>query len=79
VSEWSELAECLVELDMAIEDKESWATRSEDIAELEQLERLRDDVQTALAVHHLPSRLRRQVRERHHLSVMKPTFVDPRD
>jgi len=79
VSDWSDLAECLVELDMAIEDRASWATRPEDIAELEQLERLRDDVQTALAVHHLPSRLRRRVRERHHFSVMKPTVVDPRD
>ena len=79
MSEWSDLAECLVELDLTIEDRESWATRPEDVAELEELERLRDDVQTALQLHHMPSRLRHRVRDRHHLSVMKPIAVDPRD
>jgi hypothetical protein len=79
MSEWSELAECLVELDLTIEDRESWATRPEDVAELEELERLRDDVQTALKLHYLPSRLRHRVGERHHFSVMKPTADDPRD
>jgi hypothetical protein len=79
MSEWTELAECLVELDVSIEDHSSWATRPEDIAELEELERLRNDIQAALELHHMPLRLRRPIRERHHLSVMKPVCVDPRD
>jgi hypothetical protein len=79
MSEWSQLAECLVELDVAIEEMESWATQAEDIAELEQLERLRNDVQSALELHHIPSRLRQRVHERHHLSVMRPISIEPRD
>jgi hypothetical protein len=79
VGEWSELAECLVELDFAIEDRESWVTRNDDVAELEQLERLRDDVRAALAAHWQPLTLRRRMRERHHLSVMKATLAEPRD
>jgi hypothetical protein len=40
MGEWRELAERLVELDLAIEDTDSWATSPDDIAELRRLERL---------------------------------------
>lgn len=35
MSEWQELAELLVEVDLAIEDLDSWATEPEDLAALE--------------------------------------------
>jgi hypothetical protein len=49
MSEWRELAERLVEVDLAIEDRESWATAPEDVEELVRLERLRDEIQAVLA------------------------------
>jgi hypothetical protein len=79
VIEWSELAEWLVELDFAIEDREFWATRPEDIAELEQLEQDRNDIQTALSVHHMPSRLRRRLRDRSSSAEPSRAMIDPRD
>ena len=79
MGEWSELTECLVELDFSIEELESWATRPEDIAKLEELERLRDDVQTALALHHIPARLRRRLSEHADVAVSGPATNDPRD
>jgi hypothetical protein len=80
VNEWRELAECLVELDLAIEDRASWATRPEDVDELKRLEAFRDDVQAALARHHVTTGLRKHVRE--HAARRRavcPAAVDPRD
>ena len=38
--EWQELAELLVEVDLQIEELNGWATRPEDVAELDELEEL---------------------------------------
>lgn len=74
---WRNLAARLVEVDLAIENLESWATRPEDIAELERLEGLRMQLQAALASKHLSRDLRRQLEDeaRH----PAPTALDPRD
>ena len=80
VNEWRELSECLVELDLTIEDRASWATRPEDVAELKQLEALRDEVQAALTRHRVPTRVRKHLIE--HAAgrpAMCPAAVDPRD
>ena len=79
MSEWSELAECLVEIDLAIEDIDSWATRDEDVEELKRLEALRDELQGALARHKVSARLRRRIRAYEHASEPRRATVDPRD
>ena len=77
--EWTELAECLVELDLAIEDLESWATRGEDVEELKRLEGLRDEVQYALSRHHLTGRLRQRLEAGGRGRAPSPVTIDPRD
>jgi hypothetical protein len=79
MGEWRELAERLVELDLAIEDTDSWATSPDDIAELRRLERLRDEIQAAVAEHRISGRLRRELEE-HVLKRSLPIAAsDPRD
>lgn len=73
-----DLAERLVELDLAIEEIDSWATASEDIAELQRQEALRDEIQLALRCHHLPRRLRRQLDQTEPAPVLRPASIDPR-
>jgi SPX domain protein involved in polyphosphate accumulation len=78
MSAWRGLAERLVELDLAIEDRESWATAPEDIQELQRLEQLRDEIQAALAERRLSPHVRRLVAERGHNPGVGVT-MDPRD
>lgn len=79
MSEWSELAERLVELDFAIEDIESWATTPEDIEQLKQLEGLRDELLYAMAFHHMPKRLFRRLQDSQYTHSSCGAAVDPRD
>lgn len=79
MSEWRDLAERLVELDLAIEDRDAWATRPEDVEELKELEALRDRVRAALARHHIRRGLRRRLEERARLEGPRQATVDPRD
>jgi hypothetical protein len=75
---WRDLAARLVEVDLAIENLESWATRPEDVAELERLEGLRTQLQEALASKHLSRDLRRQLDGESRHSAPS-TAIDPRD
>jgi hypothetical protein len=61
MGEWRELAERLVELDLAIEDLSSWATAPEDVANLAQLESLRAEVLRAIAEERISPRLRQRL------------------
>ena len=79
MNEWRELAEQLVELDLTIEDLGSWATRPEDIAELRRREELRDEIQFALRLHHMPRRLRRRLEDHSLAGEWPPSVTDPRD
>ena len=79
VSEWRELTERLVEVNLAIEDREGWATRPEDVEELERLETLRDDLQDALAHHHVRKGLRKRLREEEDADPARPQALEPRD
>ena len=79
MNEWQVLAERLVELDLSIEEVDSWATAPEDIAELQRQEALRDEIQLALSFHHVPRRLRRQLDETEPAAVVRPASIDPRD
>lgn len=79
MNEWQELAECLVELDLTIEDLESWATAPEDIAELQRNETLRDEIQLALRLHHIPRSLKLQLGDHRLLGALRATTIDPRD
>jgi hypothetical protein len=79
MSEWRGVAERLVELDLAIEDLNAWATTPGDIAELARLEDLRDDLQAAVAQHWISRRLRQHLEE-HSMRRSSPVAaVDPRD
>ena len=78
MSEWSDLAETLVELDLAIEELESWATRDEDLDVLKRLEGIRDEVQDALSTHHVSRRLREKL-QAGHTRGPGPVTTDPRD
>jgi hypothetical protein len=78
MSEWRDLTERLVELDLAIEDRDAWATRPEDVEELEHLEHLRDEVRDALARHHVSRDLRHRLEE-HAVDGFVPATTDPRD
>lgn len=79
MNEWRELAEQLVELDLMIEDLDSWATAPEDIAELRRCEELRDEIQFALRLHHVPRRLRRQLEDDSLVGARPQSVTDPRD
>jgi hypothetical protein len=80
MGEWRELAERLVELDLAIEDTDSWATSPDDIAELRRLERLGGTrYKPPSTEHRISRRLRRQL-EGHVLKRSSPVAAsDPRD
>jgi hypothetical protein len=78
MSEWTGLAQWLVELDLAIEDLESWATSGKDIEELKRLEGLRDEVQYALSRHHVSERLCQKL-EAARRNASSPVTIDPRD
>lgn len=77
MNEWRELTKRLVELDIAIEELSSWATRPDDLAELERLEALRDDIHASITHHHVPGRLRAELRLG--ASASNGTAIDPRD
>ena len=79
MSEWRELAELLVELDLTIEDIDSWATAPEDIAELQRREALRDEIQLAVRFHYVPRQLRRQLADLRSVGVLRPRLLEPRD
>jgi hypothetical protein len=78
MKEWRELAERLVELDMAIEDLGSWATAPEDVYELKRLESLRDELQQALAERRVTRHLRERL-DMHGRPASQPLTFDPRD
>jgi hypothetical protein len=78
MTEWRQLAERLVEVDVAIEDRESWATAPEEIEELQRLERFRNEIQAALAERRLSPRVRRLLAEPGHSPGVGVT-TDPRD
>jgi hypothetical protein len=63
MSEWRELTERLVKLDFAIEDLDAWASAAEDVEQLARLEAVRDELQTALAEHHVSRRVRQLLDE----------------
>ena len=79
MSEWRDLAESLVELDLAIEDLGAWATDPDDVAELGRLESLRDEIQAAVAQHRIPRRLRQQLEEHGARRSSPVAATDPRD
>jgi len=79
MGEWSDLAETLVELDLAIEDLEGWATKPEDVDEIKRLEALRDDLFLALSLHHVPARLRHRLEGRDDGHLPRRFAIDPRD
>jgi hypothetical protein len=78
MSDWKELAERLVEVDLRIEDLDSWATEPESVAALKRLEDLRDEMQAAIAHHRMPRRLRGWLHDGqgHRLTL---ATIDPRD
>lgn len=76
---WRYLAEYLVELDLEIEDRESWATRRDDVARLQELEDLRDQLRVAIARHYIPRALRTRLHEHEHGEGLSPLTSDPRD
>lgn len=79
MSEWRDLAEVLVELDLTIEDLDAWASAPEDIAELQRREELRDQIHLAVRFHYVPRQLRRQLAELDAVGVLRPASSDPRD
>lgn len=79
MGEWQELAEALVELDIRIEELNSWATRPEDVEQLKELEALRDQVRSAITYHHIPRGLQRRLRDAGRSRDTSPATNDPRD
>jgi len=79
MTEWRDLAELLVELDLQIEDLDSWATAPEDVDELRGREELRDELQYALRFHHVPRRLRLRLEGMGSVGELRPALLDPRD
>lgn len=75
MGEWRDLAEHLVELDLAIEDLDSWATETEDVARLERLENLRDDLGAAIVHQRISGRLRKRLELHRSPSGMTRTFA----
>ena len=78
MNEWQELAERLVEVDLRIEDLDSWATEPESIAALKRLEELRDEMHAAVAHHRISRGLQHWLREGERFS-LSGTLIDPRD
>ena len=77
MSEWRELTERLVKLDFAIEDLDAWASATADVEELARLEELRDELQAALAEHHVSRRVRQLLDEDG--AHVGSAAIDPRD
>ena len=63
MGEWQKLAERLVEIDLSIEDFDSWATEPEDVAAFERLEELRDQLQEAIAQGRISRKVRRSLED----------------
>jgi hypothetical protein len=76
---WTALARRLVEVDLAIENLNGWATTPEDTEELRRLEELRKEIQAALASHHVSRRLRRSLEESGPDHAPTSEGTDPRD
>lgn len=76
---WTALAQRLVEIDLAIENLNGWATRPEDTEELRRLEELRKGIQAALASHHVSRRLRRSLEASGPDRAPTSEGIDPRD
>lgn len=76
MGEWQELTERLVEVDLAIEDLDSWATEPGAIAALERLEDLRNEMLAAISRHRIPRRLRERL---HGREISLAGTPDPRD
>jgi hypothetical protein len=77
VDEWREAVRQLVELDLRIEDLDSWATDTESVAELERLEAARDDIRDAISEGRVTDRLRRRLEDAAPTGAAAAT--DPRD
>jgi hypothetical protein len=77
MSEWRDLTERLVKLDFAIEDLDAWASASEDVEQLARLEALRDELQAAIAEHHVSRRVRHLLEEDG--ARVGSAAIDPRD
>lgn len=73
------LAARLVELNLAIEDLNAWATDAGDVAELRRLEELRDSVQAVLEGHDDHGDALRRLIDEQAARVSPRTTVDPRD
>lgn len=76
---WTALAKRLVEVDLAIENLNEWATTPEDVEELRRLEELRKGIQAALATRHVSRRLRRSVEALGPDHAPTSAEIDPRD
>ena len=79
MGEWRDLAEWLVELDIAIEDLSTWATDPDDIAELARLEGLRDEMRVAVAQQRISRRLRQSLVAHGSRRGSPVVATDPRD
>ncbi|HEU5363586.1 MAG TPA: hypothetical protein VFU56_09610 [Gaiellaceae bacterium] len=78
-AEWTDLAARLVEINLAIENLDGWATRPDDVEDLKELEALRGELEAALTSRHLPRRLRRRLDEPHPVRLSGAAPNDPRD
>jgi len=79
VSPWVDLAQRLVELDLAIEGLDAWATRPDDLHDLRELEALRDQLRAAIGRHYIPQAVRERLQDHDHSSGLSPATIDPRD
>jgi hypothetical protein len=79
MSEWRDLTELLVELDLTIEDLDCWASAPEAVAELQRREELRDQIHLAVLFHSVPRQLRRQLAELDAVGLLRPASIDLRD
>lgn len=79
MGEWQKLAERLVEIDLSIEDFDSWATEPEDVAAFERLEELRDQLQEAIAQGRISRKVRRSLEDEVLLPRLSGIATDPRD
>jgi hypothetical protein len=76
---WTGLAQRLVEVDLAIENLNGWATTPEDIEELRRLEESRKGIRAALASRHVSRRLRRSLEASEPDHAPTSGEIDPRD
>jgi hypothetical protein len=76
---WRDLAELLVHVDIAIEELDGWATRTEDVERLGELERLSEEIQTAMRSRHLSRQLRRYLEQRDRKQLLAFAHVEHRE